>query len=58
MNFTIYIGRHYNKLYAMDHRALARDVIHDITDGRRHIGGIFFALRGTFLMEITFRFGR
>jgi hypothetical protein len=27
---------------------LARDVIHDITDGRRHVGGIFLAPRGTF----------
>jgi hypothetical protein len=27
---------------------LARDVIHDVTDGRRHVGGIFFAPRGTF----------
>jgi hypothetical protein len=26
----------------------ARDVIHDVTDGRRHVGGILFALRGTF----------
>jgi hypothetical protein len=29
-------------------RGLARDVIHDITDGRRHVGGIFFVPHGTF----------
>jgi hypothetical protein len=26
-------------------RGLARDIIHDVTDGRRHVGGIFFAWR-------------
>jgi hypothetical protein len=30
----------------MVHRALARDVIHDVPDGRRHVGGILFAPRG------------
>jgi hypothetical protein len=30
------------------YRGLARDVIHHVTDGRRHIGGIFFAPRGLF----------
>jgi hypothetical protein len=30
------------------YRGLARDVIHDVIDGRRHVGGIFFASRGTF----------
>jgi hypothetical protein len=30
-------------------RGLVRDVIHDVTDGRRrHVGGIFFAPRGKF----------
>jgi hypothetical protein len=41
------------------HRGLSRDVINDVTDGRRHIGGIFFAPHGTFLlMEITLEIGR
>jgi hypothetical protein len=34
--------------YLTSYRGLARDVIHDVTDGRRHVGGIFFAPRGTF----------
>jgi hypothetical protein len=29
-------------------RGLARDVINDFTDCRRHIGGIFVAPHGTF----------
>jgi hypothetical protein len=34
----------FNKRY----RGLARDVINDVTDGRRHVGGIFFAPHRTF----------
>jgi hypothetical protein len=37
----------------------ARDVIHDVTDVRRHVGGIFFALHAqVVLMEITLENGR
>jgi hypothetical protein len=36
------------------YRGLARDVIHNVTDGRRHVGGIFFAPR----MEITLENGQ
>jgi hypothetical protein len=28
------------------YRGLARDVIHDVTDGRRHVGGIFLRFNG------------
>jgi hypothetical protein len=35
-------------LLILYYRGLARDVIYDVTDGRRHVGGIFFAPRGTF----------
>jgi hypothetical protein len=32
----------------MDYRGLARDVIKDVTDGRRHIGGIILRRTGHF----------
>jgi hypothetical protein len=38
INFFTTAGK---KVKFFHHRALARDVIHDVTDGRRHVGGIF-----------------
>jgi hypothetical protein len=35
-------------LESRPYRGLARDVIHDITDGRRHVGGIFSCRAGSF----------
>jgi hypothetical protein len=48
----IFVARYY-----ITYRGLARDVINDVTDSRRHIGGIFCTARDV-LMEITLENGR
>jgi hypothetical protein len=37
-----------NSIKTLCYRGLARDVIHDVTDGRRHFGGIFLRREGRF----------
>jgi hypothetical protein len=39
----------FSKLYTLiSYRGLARDVINDVADGRRHVGGIFLRRTGRF----------
>jgi hypothetical protein len=42
----------------LDLRGLARDVTHDVTDGRRHVGGIFSRRAGRFNGKKTLKNGR